>query len=88
MAKAYEKYKDKGQEVLGLFVWDQLKNLGKAVKDLKITWPQLIDSNGVACGLYGVSGIPHIILFGPDGTIIARSLRGERIEQEIAEHIR
>lgn len=88
IAKAYEKYKDKGLEVLGLFVWDQPKNLGKAVKDLKITWPQLIDSNGVVQDIYGVQGIPHIMLIGPDGTILARELRGERIEQKIAEYIR
>ena len=87
VAKAYEKYKDKGLEVLGLFVWDKAKNLGKAVKDLNITWPQIIDSNDVVRDLYGVQGIPHIILIGPDGTILARDLRGDAIEIEIAKHI-
>lgn len=88
VAKVYEKYRDKGLEVLGLFVWDQPKNLDKAVKDLKIAWPQLIDSDGVAGKLYGVSGIPHIMLFGPDGTILARGLRGERIEEAIARYLK
>ncbi len=87
VARAYEKYKDKGLEVLGLFVWDRPKNLGKAVRELKITWPQLIDSNGVAGKLYGVQGIPHIMLIGPDGTILARQLRGPRIEEELARQI-
>lgn len=88
IAKAYEKYKDRGLEVLGLFVWDKGKNLGKAVKDLNITWPQLIDSKDVVRDMYGVQGIPHIMLIGPDGTILARELRGERIELEIAKHIK
>lgn len=88
VAKAYEKYKDKGLETLGLFVWDKAKNLGKAVKDLDITWPQIIDSNDVVRDLYGVQGIPHIMLIGPDGTILARDLRGDAIEIEIAKHIR
>ena len=87
VAQAYEKYKGKGLEVLGLFVWDTPENLGKAVKDLHITWPQIIDSNNTVRDLYGVTGIPHIMLIGPDGTILARDLRGERIEQEIARHI-
>lgn len=87
VAKAYEKYKDKGLDVLGLFVWDREKNLGKAVKELNITWPQLIDSNDVVRDMYGVQGIPHIMLIGPDGTILARGLRGDGIEQEIAKHI-
>lgn len=88
IAKVYEKYKDRGLEVLGLFVWDKAKNLGKAVKDLHITWPQIIDSNDVVRDMYGVQGIPHIMLIGPDGTILARELRGEGIEMEIAKHIK
>ena len=87
VAQAYEKYKDKGLEVVGLFVWDKPKNLAPAMSDLKITWPQIIDSNDTVRELYGVNGIPHIMLIGPDGTILARDLRGERIEQEIARHI-
>ena len=87
VARAYEKYKDKGLEVVGLFVWDKPKNLAPAMSDLKITWPQIIDSNDTVRELYGVNGIPHIMLIGPDGTILARDLRGERIEQEIARHI-
>lgn len=32
--------------------------------------------------LYGVNGIPHIILFAPDGTIVARNLRGDEMKQK------
>lgn len=88
VAAAYEKYKNRGLEVLGLFVWDKPTNLGKAVKDLHIGWPQIIDSNDTVRDLYGVNGIPHIMLIGPDGTILARDLRGEGIEQAIAEYLR
>lgn len=87
VAKAYEKYKDKGLEMLGLFVWDKPRNLTKAVKDLQITWPQIIDSKDAVRDMYGVQGIPHIMLFGPDGTILARDLRDDDIETEIARHI-
>ena len=87
LARVYGKYKDKGVEVVGLFVWDKPENLAPAVSDLKITWPQIIDSNSTVRHLYGINGIPYIMLFGPDGTILARDLRGERIEQEIARYI-
>ena len=33
---------------------------------------------------YGVQGIPSIWLIGPDGKVIAKELRGERIKMEIA----
>ena len=34
---------------------------------------------------YGIAGIPRIILFAPDGTIVANGLRGENIEKKLAE---
>ena len=34
---------------------------------------------------YGIEGIPEIILFAPDGTIVARGLRGEAIEEILSE---
>ncbi len=88
IAQAYEKYKDKGLEVLGIFVADKPENLGKAVKELNITWPQMIDTNNAAGKLYGVRGIPHIVLFGPDGKIVARGLRGEAIDRTLSEYLK
>lgn len=88
IAQAYEKYKDKGLEVLGLFVADKPENLSKAVKELNITWPQIIDTNNAAGKLYGVRGIPHIVLFGPDGKIVARGLRGEAIDRTLSEYLK
>ena len=32
---------------------------------------------------YGIEGIPEIILFAPDGKIVARGLRGEEIEKAV-----
>jgi len=28
---------------------------------------------------YGINAIPHLILFAPDGTILAKGIRGEQI---------
>ena len=77
LLKLHNQYKDKGLTVLGLFVWDNEKNLKKAVKEEGIVWPQIIDTEADAEKLYGVDGIPHIILFAPDGTILNRNLRGQ-----------
>ena len=80
-----EKYKDKGLTVLGIFVWDKKENLSKAIKKYDITWPQILDTDNIACKSYGVSGIPYIILFAPDGTILKRKLRGEKMIRIIDE---
>ena len=52
-----------------------------------MNWNQIIDAQAVPTEIYGISGIPHIILFGPDGTILKRNLRGEGIAEEIAKYV-
>lgn len=44
-----------------------------------------INSQNIALSVYGFSAIPEIILFAPDGTIVARGLRGDSIEKKLAE---
>ena len=78
LLKLHNQYKDKGLTVLGLFVWDKKKNLKKAMEEEGIVWPQILSIETTeATDSYGVDGIPHIILFAPDGTILKRNLRGQ-----------
>ena len=79
LRELHNTYKDKGLTVLGLFVWDKKENLKKAMEEEGIDWPQLFDKDMTAPQIYGVSGIPHIILFAPDGTILMRRLRGQHM---------
>jgi hypothetical protein len=48
-------------------------------------WNQILDAQRIPLELYGVNAIPHLILFGPDGTILNRGLRGEDIYATVAE---
>ena len=82
---AYNKYKEKGLMVLGVAAWDKPEDTKKAIEEDKIPYPQIINSQRIATDIYGIDGIPHIILFAPDGTIVARGLRGETIEKNLAE---
>lgn len=82
---AYEKYKDKGLQVLGVAVSDKPTHTESAIKELGITYPQIINSQRVAIEAYNFSGIPYILLFDPDGNIIARNLRGEELRAKLAE---
>lgn len=85
LLKLHNQYKDKGLTVLGLFVWDKEENLKKAVEEEGIVWPQIIDVDTSAMNVYGVDGIPHIILFAPDGTILKRYLRGQDMIKAVEE---
>lgn len=85
LAKVYEKYKGDRFEIVGVAVWDERADTEKALTELPITWPVIYDAQEIPVDLYGIRGIPEIILFGPDGTIVARGLRGEAIGTKVGE---
>ena len=81
----YEKYKDKGLQVLGVAVWDKPEDSLQAIEEEQIPYPQIINAQKTPCVLYGINAIPEIILFAPDGTILERGLRGEEIKATLWE---
>ncbi|WP_289120401.1 TlpA disulfide reductase family protein [uncultured Porphyromonas sp.] len=80
LKKVRDTYTDKGLVILGSVVWDEMEDHLKAMKELEITWPQIFNKTE-ATELYGIAGIPQIILFDPAGKIVARDLRGEEINK-------
>ena len=86
LKEAYAKYHDRGFEIFGVS-WDQVKE----------QWLEAVDSNGMewvqTCpfegfdgpGLtdYHINGIPSNYLIGPDGIVIARNLRGEKVLEKL-----
>lgn len=82
IAKINKKYGDK-IVVIGLNVSDQRESQAKVIEDMKMDWVQLADSTNNAITTYAVSGIPHVILIGADGTILGRNLEGTDLEAAI-----
>ncbi|MBN1252072.1 MAG: AhpC/TSA family protein, partial [Bacteroidales bacterium] len=75
----YEKYKDKGFEILGVSFDETREAWVKAIKTDGLKWAQISDLKGwksEAGKLYGVSSIPHTVLLDKEGVIIAKNLRG------------
>lgn len=81
LASFYPKYKSDKFEILGVAVWDERPDTEKALTVLPISWPVIFDAQKIPTEIYGINGIPELILFGPDGTIVARGLRGEQIPE-------
>lgn len=79
LKKVRDAYSDKGLVILGAVVWDEMPDHLQAMKDLQITWPQIFNRDEPT-QLYGISGIPQVILFDPEGKIVQRDLRGEAID--------
>lgn len=84
---AYQKYAGEKFDVLGVAVWDKPEDTAKAVEELGIVWNNISNAQHIPTDIYGIEGIPHLILFGPDGTIVKRGegLRGENMDKIIGE---
>ena len=80
----YEKYRDKGLIVIGVPVNDKLEATKKALKDLGIHYPQVLDPSLRLAEQFNITGIPHIILFDPEGNIVAEDLREAQIEEAVS----
>lgn len=88
LIKVYNQYKGEKFEVLGVATWDKPEDTLKSIEELGIPYPQMLNAQQAGSDAYGINGIPQIILFGPDGTIIKRNLRGEMIEKTVAELVK
>lgn len=81
----YAKYKGDKFEVLGVATWDKPEATLKAIEDLELPWPQIMNAQRIGSDAYGVQGIPQIILFAPDGKIVARNLHGDVLKKAVEE---
>jgi thiol-disulfide isomerase/thioredoxin len=85
---AYEKFHDKGFEIVGISLDQDKDSLLKFIEEQKMPWPQYFDGKGwenEIAGRYGIRGIPATFLVGKDGKIAASNLRGGALEAKLAE---
>jgi peroxiredoxin len=90
LVKAYEKYKSKGFNVLGVSIDGASQKAAwiAAIQKDGLSWTQVSDLKGAAneaAVLYGVESIPQNFLVDPNGKIIARNLRGAGLNEKLAE---
>ena len=85
---AYEKYKNKGFEIVGVSLDMKHDSWVKAIEELKLPWVHMSDLKGwgcEGCKLYAVTGVPSTVLLDKEGVIIARNIRGEELQAKLAE---
>ena len=80
----YKEYGPQGLKVLGVAVWDEPANTKKAIETHQIPWECIINAQTIPTDLYGISGIPCIILFAPDGTIVSRDKQDDALRADVA----
>lgn len=85
LASVYETYCGENFDMLSIAVADRLEDTLPAARELGIVWNQIVNAQRIPLEAYDIDAIPHIILFGPDGTILKRNLRGEAIGEAVKE---
>ena len=85
---AYNKFKNKNFEVLGVSLDEDKNDWVKAIKADNLNWPQMSDLKhweSAAVTAYQFEGIPFNVLIDPQGKIIAAGLRDEALEKKLSE---
>jgi peroxiredoxin len=85
---AFQKYHDKGLDLLGVSLDTDRERWIKAIHDDGLTWNHLSDLAGwgnAAANLYAVNSIPSNIILDPEGVIVARNLKGEDLHKKLEE---
>jgi len=85
--EVWNKYKNKNFVAVGIATNDKPDDTKASMKQLGIEYPQIMNNQGEASEPYGVTSIPQIILFGPDGTILRRGLRGPDIMSAVSHYL-
>jgi len=88
VVKAYDKFKSKGFEILGVSLDEKKDKWLAAVEADKLTWTHVSDLKGwknAAADLYGVRAIPQNVLVDPKGKIVAKNLRGDELASKLEE---
>ena len=83
--EVYNQFKDRNFKVIGITISDNPEMDIEAAEKLELPWEIWV--NGFdASKEYSISSIPHLILFGPDGTILESGIRGDALLPAVAKY--
>ncbi len=94
IVKVYNQYHDKGLEIIGVSLdgtgrqQDPKAAWLKAIEDDKLTWHQVSNLqyfNDPIAKAYNITSIPATFILDAEGKIIAKNLRGQALDDKIAE---
>lgn len=72
MERLYQEFKDEGFVILAVNVKDKRQDALEFIKELKLTYPVVLDPAGEVAVLYGAWGLPATYLIGAKGEGLAR----------------
>ena len=88
--KLYEKYHDKGLNIVSLSLDNNRSAWLKAIKDLGFPWTQLCSLKAwkdEAVRNYAVQSVPYIVLIDKQGNLAEKNIHGDQLEQLVKQLI-
>ena len=83
--EVYNQFKDRNFKVIGITISDNPEMDIETAEKLELPWEIWV--NGFdASKEYFITSIPHLILFGPDGTILESGIRGDALLPAVAKY--
>jgi peroxiredoxin len=88
VVKLYNKYRSKNFEIYGVSLDKSKEQWEQAIREDGLQWIHVSDLRfwqSAAAQLYNITSIPHTVLVDPEGRIVAKNLRGQQLENTLAE---
>ncbi|HET8859736.1 redoxin domain-containing protein [Marivirga sp.] len=85
---AYNKYKGYGFQILGVSLDRKREDWLKAIEADNLAWTQVSELQFWSTPVvqeYKIQGIPFSVLIDPEGKIVAKNLRGDRLHEKLEE---
>lgn len=72
LEQAYQEFRGKGVEFIGIAIWDDKSQVQKFMKQNNIQYPIGLDDKGTIAIDYGVTGIPEKYFIDKDGMLVKK----------------
>ncbi len=90
LKKLYAIYHDKGLEIIGVSLDDKKERWEEAVDKDELSWINVSSLKGWKCDVahkYNITTVPAVFILDEKNQIIAKDLRGEKLEQFLQERL-
>ena len=88
----YDRYHAQGFEVVGVNLDEDTQSLQRFMSFQKLPWPSVVGADPTTRGWKnpmvekcGITSIPFLVLVGRDGNVLATNVRGDALDEKLAE---
>jgi peroxiredoxin len=74
MERLHQEFKDRDLAVVAVDIQESPKQVARFMKDFRLGFPALLDSDGKVTALYQVRGLPTTVLVDRQGRVVGRAV--------------